>query len=613
MPEVEAKAPSPRLGSETGPARASVAAFTTIPSGVARAPRVTSGLMARQRPLSKSWRWLKAYMVTFRVIMSYLSVRFQARFRSADSIARLLERKHLRNARRIQRAIAELQGLYLKVGQLFSIMSNFLPEQFRQQLESLQDQVPPRSFKEIERRFREEFEGKAPRELFDDFAELPVASASIGQVHRARLKSGETVAVKVQYPDVEEIVRIDLNTLRRIFGIVSWFVPYRGLDAIWHEIKAIVMEELDYTIEADNLEAIAANFEGHREDVAFPRVIRELSTARVLTTEWVEGIKVSDKVKLKQAGFDLSALARLVVEAYCKQIFTDGLYHADPHPGNILVRAMRGTGGAPQPAVVFLDFGAVARVSPAMRHGMVELIQGALARDTPRIVRALKEMGFVSRTGDQRVFEKVVDYFHNRFQEEIHLDSLNLRDIKFDPEKGLENLADLRKMDISLRDISESFHVPKEWIMLERTVLLLMGLCTELDPAMNPMAVIRPYLEEFVLGKDKDWTAFAIDTSKEVAMSVLALPGEMKKFMSAAQRGELEMRLKNLEPNVGLLYALGHQLIWTALGITAATFALVWDGRGEFQRATYAAYTAGGFGVLLLLSFLTGSRKKRKR
>src|SRR5262249_34185726 len=151
---------------------------------------------------------------------------FQARFRSPVALEALTQRKHLRNARRIQRVIASLQGLFIKVGQLISIMTNFLPEEFRAQLEGLQHQVPPRPYADIERRFREEFDGKAPSQLFAEFDTRPVASASIGQVHRARLASGEWVAVKVQYPDIEEIVRIDLRALRRIFRVISYFVPY---------------------------------------------------------------------------------------------------------------------------------------------------------------------------------------------------------------------------------------------------------------------------------------------------------------------------------------------------------------------------------------------------
>ena len=121
-------------------------------------------------------------------------------------------------------------------------------------------------------------------------------------------------------------------------------------------------------------------------------------------------------------------------------------------------------------------------------------------------------MGFIARGADPAIFDKVIDFLHQKFQEEIQLESFSLKDVKFDPEKSLENLADLRRMDVSLRDLAEHFHVPKEWILLERTVLLLMGLCTELDPTLNPMEVIRPYLEEFVLGKDRDWSALRSST-----------------------------------------------------------------------------------------------------
>src|SRR5262249_46266822 len=149
-------------------------------------------------------RMVKAYWVTFVVIASYLGVRLVARFRSTHAVERMLMARHKRNARRIERAILELQGLFIKVGQLISIMTNFLPAEFRQELEGLQAQAPPRPFADIEQRIRDEFGGRGPRDLFAEFAERPIAAASIGQVHVARLMNGEKVAVKVQYPDIEE-------------------------------------------------------------------------------------------------------------------------------------------------------------------------------------------------------------------------------------------------------------------------------------------------------------------------------------------------------------------------------------------------------------------------
>ncbi|HVK71684.1 MAG TPA: AarF/UbiB family protein [Kofleriaceae bacterium] len=565
------------------------------------------------RPPRRFLRWVKAYWTTFRVIASYLWLRFWARWRSDEWIDRQLRTTHLRNARRIERTISELQGLFIKVGQLISIMTNFLPEEFRRQLEGLQDQVPPRPYDDIAARVREEL-GKDPDELFAEFARRPLASASIGQVHKARLRSGEEVAVKVQYPDIDEVVRGDLRTMRRILAIVQYFVPYHGLDDIYREIRAIVLAELDFRAEAENGQTIASHFEG-RTDVAFPRVVTELSTARVLTTRFEAGCKISDVGQCKQLGLDRRALARQVVEVYCQQIFTDGVYHADPHPGNLLVRPA--AGGPPGAAeIVFLDFGAVATISPQFRQGIVELIQGGLMRDTPRVVRAMRQMGFVAKGADDRVFQQVVEYFHDRFNESISLDTLNLKDLKLDPEKtfekSLESLADLRKMDISLRELSESFHVPKEAIVLERTLLLLMGLCTELDPTLNPMTVIRPYLERFVLG-EADWSGVLYDTSRDVVMSVAALPGEFRRFLRAAHAGEMRVRFANLEPSAQLIYRVGHQAIFAAIGIAGAAIAIVLEGRGELDRAAWAWWTARGAGVLLVWSWWTSRNLLRRK
>jgi ubiquinone biosynthesis protein len=563
----------------------------------------------RERPAvrrRRRFRNTRAYWTTFLVIGSYVWLHFRARFHADDWAEHRLREIHLRNARRIERGICELQGLFIKVGQLISIMTNFLPEEFRRELEGLQDAVPPRDFCDIEQRLLEELK-QSPAELFASFDEQPIASASIGQVHLAVTREGQKVAVKVQYPDIEDIVRSDLRTLERIFAIVGWFVPYHGLDEVYREIRLLVLAELDYRAEAENGRRIGANFEG-RTDVRFPQVVAELSTSRVLTTHFEAGCKISDTASLRRQSMDRTALARQVVEIYCQQIFADGVYHADPHPGNLLVRANRER----SPTIVFLDFGAVAEIPAKMRQGMIELVQGAITRDTGRIVRAMRQMGFVARGADDRVFEKVVEYFHERFQQTISLDSLNLKDIKFDPEKSLESLADLRKMDISLRELSSSFHVPKEIIVLERTLLLLMGLCTELDPTLNPMTVIRPYLERFVLGEG-DWSQLLVDTSKDLVMTVTALPGELRKFMRAAHTGELQIRFKNLESSSQLMYRLGHQIIYVGIGIAGASIAVILEGRGDLQRAAWGWWTARIAGVLLIWSWWTARNLLRRR
>src|SRR5947209_10390158 len=214
---------------------------------------------------SRPSRLLTAYSVPAQVTLSYVGLVLSRRFRGAESYQRATRDRHQRNARRIEAAIIRLRGLFIKVGQLISIMANFLPDAFREELRRLQDQVPPRPYDDIEARLREEFGGRAPTEVFAEFSPEPVASASIGQVHRARLPSGEAVAVKVQYPDIEEIVRVDLHALQRIFGVLRWFMPDYGFDTIYREIREMVLAELDYRREAAAIEKISGNFAKRHE------------------------------------------------------------------------------------------------------------------------------------------------------------------------------------------------------------------------------------------------------------------------------------------------------------------------------------------------------------
>jgi ubiquinone biosynthesis protein len=555
-------------------------------------------------------RLFKAYFVTTQVVVSYALLALRSRFISDEHAGLLMQDAHRRNARRVEAAIVALQGLFIKVGQLISIMANFLPEAFRRELQGLQDNVPARPYADIEARLLEEFGGRSPDEVFAEFERTPVASASIGQVHVARLRSGERVAVKVQYPDIETIVRTDLRALGRIFGILRWFMPHWGFDTIYREIREMVLTELDYRKEAEAIVTIGRNFHGRR-DVLFPQVKTEHSTSRVLTTEWMSGTKVADVDRLTAAGIDRKKAAHLCVEAYCQQIFVDGVYHADPHPGNLLLRP--GGPDAPGPALVFLDFGAVARVSEEMRKGMISFLQGAITRDTSRIVAGMKEMGFISRKANPEVFDRVVEHFHQHFREQIRFEGFSLKDIRLDAGNKLSSLLDLRQLNVSLADLRDAFHVPKEWVLLERTLLLLLGVCTTLDPEMNPIGAIQPYVDRFLLGEKKEWSEAVLEAAREATLSALSLPGELGRFITMASRGDLKVQVTPLEEGVQAVYTVGQQLLWGFLGTAAVAFALVFDGRGQPHARTWAEIAAGGAGLMLALSLLRGRRLLRKR
>jgi ubiquinone biosynthesis protein len=545
------------------------------------------------------WRFLRAYATTFVVIASYLWLSTQGRVFGRSWRDAHVGEFHTRNAKRVYRTILRLQGLFIKVGQLLSIMANFLPPEFRGELEALQDQVPPRPYDEIAERLRSEIgDGMA---LFAELDREPIASASLGQVHSARLVDGRKVCVKVQHRDIDRIVRLDLRTIRRIMGIVQWFVPVQGLGAYYHQIKELLSQELDFALEANNIERIASNFVAD-ESVVFPKPVRELCTRRVLTTTFVEGVKASDVAALRALGVDKKDVARRLVRLYCQMIFVDGVYHADPHPGNVLVQNSG--------AIVLLDFGAVAELSPQMREGIPEFLEGVLRRDTDRLVKSMRKMGFISRTTDEGVSERIIEYFHRRFQEEVRLDSFNLKDIRIDPQRGFENLLDLRRMNIGLRELSGAFHVPKDWVLLERTILLLYGCCSLLDPELNPVAIIQPYLQDFVFG-NRDFTQIAMEAIRDVAMSAMTLPEDMRRYLIRANRGELEVRVRGVQEGAQAVYAAGRQIIYTAIGLAAGYAALESWRRHEWEIARALGVVAIGAATLLLLSSIFARPRRR--
>ncbi len=558
--------------------------------------------VVRYRARSKNtWRFVRAYTTTFEVIFSYTWLLWKAKLFGRAYREQHIGSVHKRNARRVYESILELQGLFIKVGQVLSIMANFLPEAFRVELEGLQDQVPPRPFEEIAGRVEEEL-GGTTKELFKKFTRDPIASASLGQVHEAWTLDGRRVAVKVQHQDIDEIVRLDLKTIRRIMTIVQWFVPVQGLDAYYHQIKELLGQELDFTLEADNIERISKNFLNDPR-VIFPTPVRELSTRRVITTTFVEGKKLSDLAALDAMGIDKKELAGRLVRVYCQMIFVDGVYHADPHPGNILVDR--------EGNLVLLDFGAVAELSGPMREGIPEFLEGVLRRDTERLILALRKMGFLSRTSDEVVSEKVIEYFHRRFQEEVKLESFNLKDIKIDPQRGFENLLDLRKMNVGLKELSGVFTIPRDWVLLERTILLVYGSCALLDPELNPMGIIQPYLQDFVLG-NRDWQKVAMETIRDMALGAVTLPDDLRKFLVRATRGEMEFRVRGVHEGARTVYAVGRQLIYTLIGIASGYAALSLHTRGDDGTPTRALVGVAGFcGFMLLLSSLFSRPRPR--
>lgn len=549
-------------------------------------------------------RLIRVYATTARVLASYLWLRIYGLFLAREHYDALLARAHRRNARRIQRAIVRAGGLFIKVGQLISILSNFLPEDFRHELSGLQDRLPPRPYAEIATRIHAEL-GASPEELFASFDREPIATASLAQVHLATLVDGRRVAVKAQHADIEETARLDLAVIKRILRIVQFFTRVRGLESYHPEISQMIAEELDFTKEASNIETIARHFASD-STVRLPVVIPERSTRCVLTTEFIDGTKITDFAALEARGFSRRQLAERIVGAYCRMIFADGMYHADPHPGNILVDDAG--------AIAFVDFGAVGVLEPHMKEGIPEFFEGVIRRDPEKITAAIRKMGFIARnagTGD--VAERVITYMQRKFLDQAAEGSLTLGDVRVDMATRLEAMADLRRLDVSFRQLTATFQVPRNWVLLERTLLLLMGLCTELDPSWNPLTVIRPYLVDVMFGSERDWGGMIRATLKDVAVAAVALPQEFHETLERTNRGELEIRVPDVARAARLVYAGLHQAIFGVLAAGGGVIAYQAYDAGHARVALWALATALVFLVAMLVSIVQTAQRSRGR
>jgi len=555
------------------------------------------------RPARRRFRLVRAYTAALRVALSYLWFELATWFRGPAWAARRRPALHTRNGRRVRRSILKLRGLFIKAGQLASVLTNLLPEPFRVELEGLQDRVPASPPEHARARIQAEF-GADPDTLFLDFTPLPIASASLAQVHRARmpvsvggdgLPTLRDVAVKVQHADIDAIARLDLRAIKTILTAVGKWFKIQGLREQFEEIEAVILEELDFENEVENMEAIRSRL---GRGVSVPAVIPERSGRHVLTTDFVDGIKSNDLAALDAAGIDRLALATRILDAYGRMIFRDGLYHADPHPGNLLVCP---DASAPQGfELVFLDFGAVARLTPEMRRGLAEMIAGVLASDAKRVTAALNTMGVVADGTDldaDNAVLKLIESVHERVLKDIDPFSFRLGDLTFDNalQSKLDALDEMNALGVSISDLTSAFRVPRDWILLERTVLLLIGLCTALAPDVNPLRVMERYIRPLV-GEMMPSMVPAIGASiwsqiEDAGRSFLGLPAPVPATAVVRQP----------DPQVEKSIAAQERVAASLRQLSASVGAV---GSGAIG---YAAFAGGHGGLALGLAILAGA------
>lgn len=432
-------------------------------------------------------RLLRALRVFAVIFLSYLWMMSWARLRPQrfDTHERW-SKVHRRNARRMYSGFVRLRGVYIKLGQILSIMGTFLPKEYTEELEGLQDEVPPQPYHTIARSFERAF-GKHPTEAFHRFSPTPIAAASLGQVHEAQDEAGRRLAVKILYPNVATIIRVDLRVLGWALRIYRAFVPVQQIERVHHQLTDMLSRETDLANEARCIERMAKNF-ADDPDVLFPTVVPRWTCSTVLTMSFMEGVKISKTSALRELGLEADAVATKLTQVFYKQLFADRFFHADPHPGNFFVQ--RGAQG--QVRLVILDLGSASEVADHLADGMIDILRGMMTRNDDLVVRGIEKMGFVAEGGDRELLERTTRKYFEK------LLNLNLSDVGKLGSNVVEKLSDSEVRREELRELMKSIAYPEGWFYVERAVVIMFGLSATLAPKLNTLQLGLPYIMKFV-------------------------------------------------------------------------------------------------------------------
>ena len=415
----------------------------------------------------------------------------------------------LTRPQRLRKALEELGPTYIKLGQVLSTRPDLIPVEFTEELSKLQDSVPPFPFADAETIIQREL-GAPASDVFDRIDTEPAASASIGQVHRARLKNGEEAAVKIQRPGIRAVIEVDLEIMLHLATLAERHVEELALHkpvTIVEEFARTLEKEIDFRIEAANIDRVAQGFLGD-PTVYIPTVFREFSTAAVLTTEYVEGIKISNIGELDAAGYDRRLLCSRGADIVLKQVFRHGFFHADPHPGNIFA--------LPGNVICLLDFGMVGVVDRQTREMFVELVDSVVRRNESRAAQVLLQLTRWEQPPDLRQLERELSDFMGR-----HL---------YRPLKDIE----VGKLLHDLLEIATRFQLrlPPDIFLMLKAISTVEAVGRMLDPEFDMIAKAAPFIEQVLMDRFKP---------QRVAEDVGDLAGRMLKFLHQFPKDLLDL------------------------------------------------------------------------
>lgn len=459
----------------------------------------------------------------------------------------------------------QMGGVLIKVGQFLSARVDIMPGEVTDELAGLQDEVPSEPFDDIRSVVESEF-SKPLMDIFHEFDPAPLAAASLGQAYLAtiRITNGQAellnargntedisdeidypVVVKIQRPNIENIIATDLAAIRTVGNWIKRYPPIRkraNIPGLISEFTRTLYEEIDYLAEGRNAETFAANF-SKDPGVLVPKVVWTHTTKRVLTLQDVRGIKITDYDAITAAGINKSEVASRLLNTYLKQFFEDGFFHADPHPGNLFVRPLTQVDPLSNDKnwlLTFIDFGMVGRMKPEIREGLRELLIGIGLQDASRVVKSYQILGILLPGADISLLEKAESEMFKRFWG-----------------KGMDKLTHINVEEIhdfayEFRDIlyNMPFQLPQDLIFLGRAVGILSGMCIGLDPQINIFEHLGPFTQKIIAEETQhDWS-YWVKEAGGVARKVLTLPIRADALITKLERGELNVRDPQLTDNI---------------------------------------------------------------
>ncbi|HAN46222.1 MAG TPA: hypothetical protein DCQ32_06675 [Cyanobacteria bacterium UBA8156] len=432
-----------------------------------------------------------------------------------------------RRAKWLIQTLLELGPVFIKVGQSLSTRVDLLPPEYLAAFAGLQDSVPPFSSWEAVTTVEAEL-GRSLREVFGEFAETPLAAASLGQVHRARLHSGEEVVVKVQRPGLRALFDLDSRAVNKLIRILRQrFAWARELDllGIYDEFFTILYQEIDYTIEGKNADRFRENFRDYPQ-IATPKVFWEYSTTKVLTLEYLPGIKVDDVAALRANGLSPRAVNDLGIRSYLKQFLVDGFFHADPHPGNLAVR--------PDGTLIFYDYGMMAEIPALDKEQMVQTFFAILKKDANEVVDRFVAMGLLVPSSDMSPVKRIVQFVLDRFTEK-----------PFDV-KAFGEVKD----EVYLLFEKQPFRLPAKMTYLLKSLSTLVGIALILDPQYNFKAAAQPFIKTLAMTNTGAIAEFARQ-AKDFLVYKFRQPSPteviLRRLEERLERGELRIQVQSLE------------------------------------------------------------------